>query len=95
LYASVWRNAFEAGQLEFVTVTGRSFDCGTPAEFLTANLAAGGGTSVVAPDAHVHGTVDRSVVLAGATVERDEHLVCAIRDRFGNTVTVERRSLGA
>ena len=88
LYASVWRRAFDDGQLEFVPVTGRSFDCGTPAEFLTANLVAGGGPSVVAPDAQVHGTLDRSVVLAGATVARDEHLVCAIRDRFGNTVTV-------
>jgi MurNAc alpha-1-phosphate uridylyltransferase len=89
LYASVWRGAFDAGQLEFVTVTGQAFDCGTPAEFLTANLAASGGASVVAPDAKVHGAIDRCVVLTGATVARDEHLMWAIRDRFGNTLTVD------
>lgn len=86
LYSAVWRDAFAAGTLEFVELTGRSFDCGTPAEFLTANLSAGDGTSVVAPDARVRGRVDRSVVLAGARVEPGEHLVCAIRDSFGHTV---------
>jgi MurNAc alpha-1-phosphate uridylyltransferase len=89
LYSAVWRDAFAAGELEFVQLTGRSFDCGTPAEFLTANLSAGDGSSVVAPDARVSGTLDRSVVLAGATVEVGEHLVCAIRDRFGHTMTAD------
>lgn len=68
---------------------GRSFDCGTPAEFLTANLSAGNGLSVIAPDARVLGSAEKSVLLAGATVEAGEHLVCAIRDRFGHTVTAD------
>ena len=89
LYSAVWRDAFAAGTLEFVELTGRSFDCGTPAEFLTANLSAGDGSSVIAPDARVRGSVDRSVVLAGATVGPDEHLVCSIRDRFGHTMTAD------
>lgn len=89
LYSAVWREAFAAGGLEFVELTGRSFDCGTPAEFLTANLSAGDGSSVIAPDARVLGRVDRSVLLAGATVGPDEHLVCAIRDRFGSTMTAD------
>lgn len=89
LYAAVWRDAFTAGKLEFIELTGRSFDCGTPAEFLTANLSAGDGSSVIAPDARVLGRVDRSVVLAGATVDRDEDLVCAIRDRFGHTMSAD------
>ena len=89
LYSAVWRDAFAAGQLEFVELTGRSFDCGTPAEFLTANLSAGNGSSVIAPDARVQGRVDRSVVLAGATVGPEEDLVCAIRDRFGVTMTAD------
>lgn len=89
LYAAVWRDRYRAGELEFVTHPGRSFDCGTPAEFLTANLSATGGRSVVAPDAVVHGSLDRCVVLAGASVAADEHLVCAIRDRFGNTMTAD------
>lgn len=89
LYSALWRRAFDSGDLEFVRLTGRSFDCGTPAEFLTANLSAANGSSVVASDASVFGTLDRSVVLAGASVTADEHLVCAIRDRFGNTMTAD------
>lgn len=89
LYSAVWRDAYAARQLEFVELTGRSFDCGTPAEFLTANLSAGDGSSVIAADARVLGRVDRSVVLAGARVGPAEHLVCAIRDRFGHTLTAD------
>lgn len=89
LYAALWRDAFAVGGLEFVELTGRSFDCGTPAEFLTANLAASGRSSVEAPDATVLGTLDRCVILSGATVGPGEHLVCAIRDRFGNTMTAD------
>ena len=89
LYSAIWRNAFANGEMEFVEATGRSFDCGTPAEFLTANLVAAGGRSVVAPDAGVKGTLDRSVVLSGGIVPAGEHLVCAIRDRFGNTLSAD------
>ncbi|MET3805310.1 mannose-1-phosphate guanylyltransferase/MurNAc alpha-1-phosphate uridylyltransferase [Nakamurella sp. UYEF19] len=89
LYSSVWAAAHERGELEFVELTGTSYDCGTPAEFLIANLAASGASSVVAPDAEVLGILDRSVILSGARVERGEHLVCAIRDRFGNTMNAD------
>lgn len=89
LYSAVWHDAYAAGELEFVELTGRSFDCGTPAEFLTANLSAGDGSSVIAPDARVLGRLDRSVVLAGAAVGPAEHLVCAIRDRFGCTMSAD------
>ena len=89
LYSAVWRDAFASGELEFVALSGRSFDCGTPAEFLTANLSAGDGASVIAPDARVLGRVEQSVVLTGARVGPDEHLVCAIRDRFGHTMTAD------
>lgn len=89
LYASVWAPAHERGELEFVELTGTSFDCGTPAEFLVANLEASGANAVLAPDAVVLGSLDRCVILSGARVEQDEHLVCAIRDRFGNTMTAD------
>ena len=95
LYAAVWRDAFTRGELEFVELAGRAHDCGTPAEFLAANLAASGGRSVTAPDATVLGTLDRSVVLPGATVGAGEHLMCAIRDRFGHTVTADPADLVA
>lgn len=89
LYSALWRDAFAREELEFVELTGHSFDCGTPAEFLSANLAAAGADSVVATDAHVAGTLDRSVVLTGGHVGADEHLSCAIRDRFGNTMAAD------
>lgn len=86
LYSAVWRNAYDAGELEYVQLRGQGFDCGTPAEFLTANLHAAGQDSVVAPDAVVKGRIQNSVILAGARVDAGEHLVTAIRDRFGHTV---------
>ncbi|SDO33210.1 MobA-like NTP transferase domain-containing protein [Nakamurella panacisegetis] len=89
LYSAVWKDAYRRGELEFVELTGRSFDCGTPAEFLTANLSASGSSSVVAPDAQVLGDLDRCVILSGARVAAGERLVCAIRDRFGNTLTAD------
>jgi len=89
LYSALWRDAFARKEIEFVELTGLSFDCGTPAEFLSANFAAAGADSVIAPDAQVAGTLDRSVVLAGGHVGADEHLSCAIRDRFGHTMTAD------
>ncbi len=93
LYSALWRNGFARSELEFVELTGRSFDCGTPAEFLTANLSAAGQSTVIAPDAEVLGSLDRCVVLAGARVAADEQLSCAIRDRFGNTLTADSADL--
>ena len=54
-------------------------DCGTPADYLRANLAANGGQSVVGPGAVVDGELVRSVVWAGAHVRAGERLVDAIR----------------
>ncbi len=79
LYGLVWRPAFEDGRLELVEATGVSIDCGTPADYLRANLHVSGGASVVAPDAVVAGTVTRCVVWPGARVDAEEHLVDAIR----------------
>lgn len=89
LYSTVWRDAFARNELDFVQLTGTSFDCGTPGEFITANLSAAGTETVVAPDARITGSIDRSVVLAGGRVGANEHLTCAIRDRFGNTLTAD------
>ena len=86
LYAAVWKSAHAAGELEFVEHRGAAFDCGTAAEFLAANLFASKGRSVVAPDAVVAGTLERSVVLAGGRVAAGEHLVDAVRDGAGHTL---------
>ena len=93
LYAAVWKAAHAAGELEFVPIDGDAFDCGTPAEFITANLRAAGTSSVIAPDARVDGDVDRCVLLSGAVVAAGESLVGAIRDRYGNTMFADPAAL--
>jgi NDP-sugar pyrophosphorylase family protein len=79
LYSLVWRPAWEAGTLEFVEARGDSIDCGTPADYLRANLHVSHGESVVAPDAAVAGSITRCVIWPGARVEADEMLVDMIR----------------
>lgn len=81
LYEVSWRREREAGRLDLV-VTGAPFiDCGTPADYLAANLSASGGRSVVDPTAVVAdgAHVERSVVWPGARVAAGEQLVDAIR----------------
>lgn len=70
LYEVVWRHEHEAGRLEVIAYDGAWADCGTPSQLLDANLAALGGTSVVAPDAEVArgANVRSSAVSAGARV---------------------------
>ncbi|CAN5164334.1 nucleotidyltransferase family protein [soil metagenome] len=79
LYEAVWRVAGDADLLEVVGHDGPFIDCGTPARYLAANLAASGGESVIGPGAVVAGEVVRSVVWAGAEVVAGERLVDAVR----------------
>jgi len=88
LYEQCWHPASEAGRLDTVTADGLFFDCGTPAGYLAANLAASGGRSVVGPGAVVEGELDRSVVWPGALVRSDERLSRAIRAGEQTTVLV-------
>ncbi len=106
LWTTVWAPAADAGRLESVAATGDFFDCGTPASYLAANLhlAAKAGDvglvaddavvtgsvqrSVVGPGAVVAGTVTESVVWDGATVTADERLHRAIRADDDVTVLV-------
>jgi NDP-sugar pyrophosphorylase family protein len=69
LYEVMWRRAERESRLEVVAFEGTSIDCGTPADYLAANLDAAGGGSLVHPDAVVPGSVERSVVGQGAVVE--------------------------
>lgn len=81
LYEVSWRQEREAGRLDLVA-TGASFvDCGSPADYLRANLFASGGRSVVDAGATVGegAQVVRSVVWPGAVVGSGEVLVDAIR----------------
>jgi MurNAc alpha-1-phosphate uridylyltransferase len=91
LFEMVWDRHHRAGTLEVVSVPARFIDCGTPGDYLRANLAATGGSPSVGTGARVLGTVNRSVVWPGAIVDASEHLVDAIRTTAGQTVLVRRR----
>ena len=88
-----WRRAEAAGELDLVGFDGVFVDCGTPADYLAANLHASGGASVVGAGATVAGRLVRSVVWPGATVAAGETLTDAIRARTadGTPLTVPAR----
>jgi N-acetyl-alpha-D-muramate 1-phosphate uridylyltransferase len=88
LYERVWRAAAVEGQVEVVPFDCPFVDCGTPADYLRANLLASGGRSVVSPDADMRGEVMRSVVWDTGHVAPEEQLVDAIRIGYRLTVLV-------
>ena len=88
LYEVSWRRHAAEDRLDSVAVDGPCIDCGTPARYLAANLTASGGRPVIAPTAHVEGTVERSVLWGGAVVRPGERLVDAIRADGRLTVLV-------
>ena len=55
LWEVSWQAAQADGRVEVLRHDGPFVDCGTPADYLAANLAASGGASVVAPGAVVDG----------------------------------------
>jgi MurNAc alpha-1-phosphate uridylyltransferase len=79
LYPLVWGPAYAEGSLELVEVRGTAIDCGTPADYLRANLHVSGGANVVAGSALVEGSITRCVVWPDARVAADEVLVDTIR----------------
>jgi NDP-sugar pyrophosphorylase family protein len=80
LYEVAWRAAAAAGRLDLVVHDGVVVDCGTPADYLRANLLATGGASQVAGARIGDGaTVTRSVVWSGSSVAPGEVLVDAVR----------------
>lgn len=102
LYRAVIAPAYEEGRLDLVTGDPRYFDCGTPREYLDANLAAAGGglvaadatvtgeaiDSVVGAEARVAGRIERCVVWPDARVGEGEVLREAIRATLEVTVQV-------
>jgi len=79
LYEVSWRDLHARGRLDLVVTDRPAVDCGTPADYLRANLLASGGASVVEPGADVEGRLERSVVWAEERVGPDELLVEAVR----------------
>ena len=88
LYESVWVHALDAGRLEAVRHDGPFIDCGTPREYLEANLAASGGRNVVGEGAVVDGEIDECVVWPEAVVWPGERLRRAIRPDAVTSVLV-------
>ena len=88
LYETCWGPWAGRGELEVVRHDGAFIDCGTPADYLAANLAVSGGRPVIGAGATVEGRVERSVVWDGAAVASGEVLQDAIRTTAGLTVLV-------
>jgi MurNAc alpha-1-phosphate uridylyltransferase len=86
LYEAMWRDAAAAGRIEVVRHDGPFVDCGTPRQYLDANMLASGGVAVISPDAVVEGEVERSVIWPAGHVRAGERLVDAIR--IGSRLTV-------
>jgi hypothetical protein len=90
LYERSWSRAAQEARLEVIALPPDEIciDCGTPAQYLAANMQWSGGESVIGPGAIVEGTVDQSVIWPGAVVRADEHLTRAIRAHEHITVLV-------
>ena len=91
LYEVLLRAASEAGRVDFVATEGAFFDCGTPHDYLAANLSANGGRSVIGRGATIDGEVIRSVVWPDGHVRHGERLVEAIRVGADLTVDATKR----
>lgn len=75
LYEVVWREAFARGELEVITHKGSFIDCGTPLDYLEANLAAAAihGSAILGAGTVIEDGVDisGSVIGAGARINGD------------------------
>lgn len=90
LYEVSWRAAAAEGRVDAIGFDGPFVDCGTPTDYLAANLLATRGTGFVDPSASVSpdAEVTASVVWDGAAVAAGERLVRAVRTRHGRTVLI-------
>ena len=79
LWEVLWAAEADAGRIDTAHAGGTVIDCGTPADYLRANLTASGGESVIGIGARVLGSIERCVVWPGEVVAADEHLVDSIR----------------
>lgn len=90
LYEVSWDRAWADGRLDLVTHGGPFIDCGTPMDYLAANLTWSGGANVIGEDAVVASgaRLERSVVWPGAEVRASEKLAGAVRYDRGRTLLV-------
>jgi MurNAc alpha-1-phosphate uridylyltransferase len=90
LWEAAWRADLDAGRIDVVSGRGPFVDCGTPAAYLAANLAATGGAGFVDPRAAVGegARLDATVVWDDGDVRPGERLFRAIRYAGGRTVLI-------
>ncbi len=88
LYEYCWAPAAGTGRLEVVAHSGSFVDCGTPQDYLRANLAASRGVTVLGAGARVLGRAERCVLWEGVTVRAGEVLTDAVRASDRCTVLV-------
>jgi NDP-sugar pyrophosphorylase family protein len=79
LYEACWRHEEQRGGLDLCPTDAVFIDCGTPRDYLAANMDWSGGANVIGEGAVVHGALCRSVVWPGGLVRADEDLVDVIR----------------
>ena len=79
LYEVSWARLHGEGRLDLVLSEAVHIDCGTPRDYLSANLTDSGGEPVVGAGAAVEGQLVRSVVWPGSRVGPGERLVDSIR----------------
>ena len=80
LYEVVWRETFARGELEVIAHNGAFIDCGTPLDYLEANLAAVAlnGSSIVGAGAVIADGVDISGSVIGAGARSDADVVNSV-----------------
>ena len=81
LYEVSWRQEWEANRLDLAIYDGEFIDCGSPSEYLAANMAASGGRSVIAPGAVVEAGAElvNCVLWDNAVVVKTETLTNTVR----------------
>ena len=79
LYEVSWRALHAQGRLDLVVTDLPAVDCGTPADYLRANLLASGGAAVVEPGAGVEGRLGAASSGRRSGCARTRCLVEAVR----------------
>ena len=86
LYEACWRHEEQRGALDLCPTEATFIDCGTPRDYLEANMDWSGGRNVIGAGAVVEGRVRRSVIWPGGVVRADEDLFEVIRASTALTV---------
>ncbi len=79
LWESLWGREVAEARMQTVHTSAVAIDCGTPADYLRANLASSGGLSVVGDQTRINGVIDRCVVWPDSVVGEAEVLRDSIR----------------